>query len=61
MENTKVIADRSDIVAIADAVRSKTGKADELTLAEMPSEIQSISGLCEDFVDEVAELIGGDA
>jgi hypothetical protein len=44
MADTKVIADRSDIVAIADAVRSKTGKADELTLAEMPGEIQSISG-----------------
>lgn len=30
------------ITAIADAIRSKTGKSDKLTLAEMPSEIESI-------------------
>lgn len=30
------------LTAIADAIRGKTGKSDNLTLAEMPSEIESI-------------------
>ena len=30
------------LTAIADAVRAKTGKSDKLTLAEMPTEIESI-------------------
>ena len=29
---------------IADAIRSKTGKNEEMTLDEMPNEIESISG-----------------
>lgn len=32
------------ITAIAEAIRSKTGKTDKLTLAQMATEIESISG-----------------
>lgn len=42
--NIKVLADREDIVAIADAVRSKTGSSSELTLDQIVSGINSISG-----------------
>lgn len=34
----------SAFTAIADAIRAKTGKADTMTPAEMPTEIASISG-----------------
>lgn len=39
-----IITERSNIVAIADAVRSKTGETEELTLGEIISGINSISG-----------------
>ena len=32
------------LTAIAEAIRSKTGKTDSMTLAQMPEEIASISG-----------------
>lgn len=38
-----IITERSDIVAIADAVRSKTGKTEDLTLSGIVSGISSIS------------------
>lgn len=40
--NIKVLADRQDIVAVADAIRVKTGKIDSLTLNQMVTEIESI-------------------
>lgn len=40
--NIKVLADRQDIVAVADAIRVKTGKIDSLTLNQMATEIESI-------------------
>lgn len=42
MENIKVIVDRSDLVAIADAVRDKTDATDGLTLGEIASSISNI-------------------
>ena len=42
-ENTKIITNRSDIVAIADAVRNKTGTSGGMTLAEIPTKIRNIS------------------
>ena len=44
MANIKVITDRENIVAIADAVRSKIGTTNELTLGEIASSISSITG-----------------
>lgn len=41
-DNIKVIANRSEIVAIADAVRSKTGITSEMTLSGIVSGIGSI-------------------
>ena len=41
---SKIITDKTNIVAIADAVRSKTGSTEELSLGEILSEIQGISG-----------------
>lgn len=32
------------LTAIADAIREKTGKADSLTLEQMPVDIRSITG-----------------
>ena len=43
-ENTKVLADRNDIVAIADAVRSKLDTTDEMTLGGIVAGINSIGG-----------------
>lgn len=34
----------SDLQAIADAIRCKTGKTDSMTLSEMAGEIAQISG-----------------
>lgn len=39
---SKVICDREDIIAIADAVRNKTGNSDEMTLGEIASGINGI-------------------
>ena len=33
-----------DLQSVADAIRSKTGKTDKMMLAEMPGEIENISG-----------------
>ena len=41
---SKIITDKTNIVAIADAVRSKTGSTEELSLGEIISEIEGISG-----------------
>lgn len=41
-ENIKILADRQDIVAVADAVRSKTGTTTGMTLGGMVSAINSI-------------------
>lgn len=43
MSNTKVIAEREDIVAIADAIRSKTGETGGITLGDMPISIDGIT------------------
>lgn len=42
-DNIKIIADRQDIVAIADAVRSKTGTTSEMTLEGIASRINRMS------------------
>jgi hypothetical protein len=42
-ENIKIIAERSDIVAIADAVRNKLETTKEMTLGEIASGINNIS------------------
>lgn len=44
MSNIKVIADKNDIIAIDDAIRAKTGQTNEMTLVDMPTKINSISG-----------------
>lgn len=41
--NIKILADREDIVAIADAVRNKTGASGEMTLGGIASGINNIS------------------
>lgn len=33
-----------DLQSVADAIRSKTGKTDKMMLAEMPGEIEGITG-----------------
>ena len=38
----------SDLQAIADAMRCKTGKTDQMMLSDMPEEIENISGSGED-------------
>lgn len=43
MSNIKVLAERSDIVAIADAVRSKTDTTNEMTIGELIHGINNIS------------------
>lgn len=43
-DNIKVIADRSEIVAIADAVRSKLNTTNQMTLGEIATNISNISG-----------------
>ena len=43
MANTKVICDREDIVAIADAVRNKTGVINEMTLGDITTNINKIT------------------
>lgn len=40
----KYIVDETRLVGIADAIRSKTGGAEALTLEQMPTEIAGISG-----------------
>ena len=63
--NVKILADREDIVAIADAVRSKTGISEKMTLGEIASGINGITGGDEDLDAElttqenlIAELSG---
>lgn len=43
MSDIKVIADRDEIVAIADAVRSKTGITSEMTLSGIVNGVNSIT------------------
>ena len=40
---SKGYCEKSELTAIADAIRSKSGKTDTLTLAQMPTEIESLS------------------
>ena len=40
----KYVVEDTSLVAVADAIRAKTGKSDPLTLAQMPTEIESIEG-----------------
>ena len=42
---------------IADAIRTKTGKTDSLTIEQMPSEIESISGGGSEFERKVTSFI----
>lgn len=42
MANTKVICNREDLVAIADAVRNKTGSYNEMTLADIADNVSRI-------------------
>lgn len=42
--NIKVLVDRNDIVSIADAVRSKNGTTEEMTLGQIVTGIEEISG-----------------
>lgn len=42
--NIQILADRKDIVAVADAVRAKTGTTEALTLGDMVTAIENISG-----------------
>jgi hypothetical protein len=56
--NIKIITNRDDIVAIADAVRNKTGQTNEMTLREIVSGINGISG--GDGYDELNSLITRD-
>lgn len=45
MPTTYVIAEKSDLVSIADTIRSKTGGTDELTFPDgFSNAISSISG-----------------
>jgi hypothetical protein len=44
MSDTKVICRRSELVAVADATRSKTGRTDEMTLGEIASAITASGG-----------------
>lgn len=41
----KYVVEDSSLIAVADAIRAKTGKSDPLTLAQMPTEIESIEGV----------------
>lgn len=41
---SKVLCEREDLVAIADAIRSKTSETAEMSLAAMPNKISGISG-----------------
>ena len=41
---SKVICEREDLVAVADAIRSKTGETAGMALNEMPKAIGGISG-----------------
>lgn len=43
MSNIKVITNRDDIVAVANAIRSKIGETKNMTLGEMASNIQNMS------------------
>jgi hypothetical protein len=42
--DTLVVTKRSQLTDIADAIRAKTGKSDEITLNDMPNEINEIGG-----------------
>ena len=41
---SKILCEREDLVAIADAIRSKTSETAEMSLAAMPGKIAGISG-----------------
>ena len=39
---SKVLCEKSDLVAIADSIRSKTGSTDGMKVAEIPQKIEAI-------------------
>jgi hypothetical protein len=39
-----VIVNKTDLTSIADAIRGKTGKTDQMYISDMPDEIANISG-----------------
>ena len=41
---SKVLCEREDLVAIADAIRNKTNETAEMSLTQMPGKIAGISG-----------------
>lgn len=51
----KYIVEDTSLIAVADAIRAKTGKTEELTLAEMPAEIASVPSTNEDKIKEVID------
>ena len=57
----KYVVDSENLTAIADAIRAKTGKSASLTLAQMPTEIESIeSGSSSDTsISKLALLASG--
>lgn len=51
----KYIVEDTSLIAVADAIRAKTGKTEELTLAQMPTEIENIEvgdGSDEDLIGQ---------
>jgi hypothetical protein len=42
MDNVKIVADKSELVAIADAVRNKTGNSKKMTMNQIVDEINGI-------------------
>ena len=61
MSNVKIITDRSDIVAIADAVRRKTGDTNEMTIGQMINSINNLPdpSLIESYAVNIASILGG--
>ena len=57
MSNIKVITERSNIIAIADAVRNKTRTSNEMTLGEIVTGINNIYGT-EDLLVRINEKTG---
>ena len=51
MSNIKVVIDRPDIVAIADAVRNKTGLSNEMTIEQIVTGIDSIESSTSPSID----------
>ena len=48
MDNVKIVADKSELVAIADAVRSKTGNSNSMSLSEIAAGIENLKSIEEE-------------